>query len=346
MTHKLIAAFLFALSRDAHPGRTILGSQRPPNLIKENVEMTQYRIRFAFALVLCALTLAGCQSDVTLSKAVRKGDTLLVSLGNADPNGEYSNINNTLIRESDVSASIFDSGWVTHPVKVRQVFRVFGDPTAVNARARGKAQWMAVIDLVNPTGSGKPNLALGAAALILRSPAFKEQQVVQTEIISGVGTPQDFVTQNDPGDLGIDKLQFVKPAKQALVSVSGTLPQDTRLAGAEYRFNIPDIHAVDWLSNRLEAASPAKLSSEQQVHFEFSREEREAPIGTDVMVVLTSPEGVNQDELAAFNFVMLSDLDNIANNPSYWQEHFSGAVFYDTDGREIATLGQTIGENE
>jgi hypothetical protein len=308
--------------------------------------MKQHGIRFTFCVVLCVLALTGCQSDVTLSKAVRKGDTLVVSLGNADPNGEYSNLTRTLIRESDISASIFDSGWVTHPVKVRQVFRVFGDPTAVNTKARGKAQWMAVIDLVNPTGSGKPNLALGSAALVLRSPAFKEQQVVQTEIISGVGTPQDFITQNDPGELGLDKLQFVQPAKQALVSVSGTLPQGIKLAGAEYRFNIPDVHALDWLLNRLEAAAPAKLSSEQQVHFEFSRQEREAPIGTDVLVVLTSTEGVIQEELAAFNFVMLSDLDNIANNPSYWQDHFSGAVFYDTDGQEIATLGQVIGENE
>ncbi|CAA0092876.1 Uncharacterised protein [Halioglobus japonicus] len=308
--------------------------------------MKLHPIRFACGLLLCVLAITGCQSDVTLSKAVRKGDSLVVSLGNADPNGEYSNINNTLIRENDISASIFDNGWVTHPVKVRQVFRVYGDPTAINAKARGKAQWMAVIDLVNPTGSGKPNLALGAAALILKSPAFKEPQVIRTDIISGVGTPHSFISQNDPGNLGLDKLEFVKPAKQALVTVSGTLPQHTKLAGAEFRFNIPDVHSTDLLLNRLEAAAPAKLPSEQQVHFEFSRQEREAPLGTDVLVVLTSTEGVDQADLAAFNFVMLSDIDDIANTPNYWQDHFSGAAFYDTDGQEIASLGHLIGESE
>ncbi|MCB1687208.1 MAG: hypothetical protein KDI33_01905 [Halioglobus sp.] len=308
--------------------------------------MKNHGIRFVGGLLLCVLVLAGCQSDVTLSKAVRKGDTLVVSLGNADPNGEYSNLNNALIREADVSAEIFDSSWATHPVKVRHVFRVYGDPTAVDAKARGQAQWMAVIDLVNPTGAGKPNLAIGAAALILKSAAFNEPQIVQTEIINGVGTPHNFISQNEPVDLGLDKLAFVKPAKQALVSVNGTLPPGVRLAGAEYRFNIPDVHTFDALLNRLEAAAPAKLATNRQIHFEFSRSEREAPSGTDVLVVLTSTEGVDQADLSAFNFVMLSDIDAIANSASYWQDHFSGAAYYDTDGQEIASLGHQIGENE
>jgi hypothetical protein len=308
--------------------------------------MKNHRIRFISGLLLCVLALAGCQSDVTLSKVVRKGDTVVVSLGDADPNGQHSNLKSTLVRKNDIIAAILDSNWVAHPVKVRHVFRVYGDPTAVNQNARGQAQWMAVVDLVNPTGPGKPNLAIGNAALILDSEKFDEPQVVKTEIIAGVGTPHEFISQNEPADFGLDKLEFIKPAKQALVRVGGTLPQGVKLAGAAYRFDIPDVHAFDALLNRIEAAAAAKLPSDQQIYFEFKRTERQAPQGTDVLVVLTSTEGLDQANLSAFNFVMISDLDDIANNDTYWQDHVSGATFYDTDGQEIANLMHQIGENE
>lgn len=307
--------------------------------------MNHHGIIYTFGMLIAVFSLTACQSDITLSKAVRRGDTVVVSLGNADPNGEYSNITTTLVREEDISASVRDSNSVTHPVRVRHVFRVYGDPTAVDARARQKAQWMAVIDLVNPTGSGKPHLALGAATLTLQSTAFIAPHIIRTEIISGVGSPHDLVSQNDPGDFGVDKIQFAKPAKQALIEVAGTLPQNTKLAGAEFRFSIPDVHGMDLFLNRLEPAAPAKLPSSQPVHLEFSRQEREAPTGTDVVVALTSTEGVDQSGLAAFNFVMLSDFGTIGDNPTYWQQHFSSAAFYDTEGQEIAGLTHVISEN-
>ena len=303
-------------------------------------------IRLIGGLLLCVLALAGCQSDITLPNTVRKGDSIVVSLGDADPNGEYSNLNSVLVRKGDIIAKILDSNWEAHPVKVRHVFRVYGDPTAVNAKARGQAQWMAIVDLVNPTGSGKPGLAIGNGALVLDSEKFYEPHVVKTRIVAGVGTPHDFISQNEPGDLGLDKLEFVKPARQALVSVSGTLTHGAKLAGAEYRFDIPDVHAFDILLNRLEAAAPAKLPSKHQIYFEFKRTERQAPVGTEIRVALKSSEGVNEDDLSAFNFVMISDLNTVANNSAYWQEHFSGATFYDTEGQEIASLMHNIGKNE
>jgi hypothetical protein len=64
------------------------------------------------------------------------------------------------------------------------------------------------------------------------------------------------------------------------------------------------------------------------------------------LVVLTATEGVDQENLSTFNFVMISDLNTIANNATYWQDHFSEATFYDTDGQEIANLMHQIGKNE
>lgn len=308
--------------------------------------MQNHGIRVISCLMVSLLILSGCQSDITLSSAVRKGDTVVVSLGDANPNGPDANVNSTLLRETDISAKILDSGWILNPVKVRHVFRVYGDPTAVNGKARGQAQWMAVIDLVNPVNNTKPNLALGNAALILESGKFKEQQVVKTEILTGSGTPHPFISQNEPSQFNIDKLTFVKPAKQALVRVSGTLPQGVRLAGAEYQFDIPAVHTLNILAERVEAVAPAKLPATQQVYFEFNRKERQAPVGTDVLVALTSTEGVDQANLSAFDFVMTSDQLAISNNPSYWKSKLMRATFYSTDGQEIAGLIGNVGTSE
>jgi hypothetical protein len=308
--------------------------------------MQNHGIRLVSIVMVSLLILGGCQSDITLSRAVRKGDTVVVSLGDADPNGAYSNVNTTLLREADISAKILDSGWILSPVKVRHVFRVYGDPTAVNGKARGQAQWMAVIDLVNPVNNTKPNLALGNAALLLESTKFKDKQVIKTEILDGSGTPHPFISQNEPTELGIDKLAFVKPAKQALVRVSGTLPQGVKLAGAEYHFDIPAVHTLAFPAERMEAVAPAKLPANQQVYFEFRRKERQAPVGTDVLVALTSTDGVDQANLSAFDFVLTSDQESISSNPSYWQSKLVSATFYNTDGQEIAGLIGNVGTSE
>jgi hypothetical protein len=314
--------------------------------VKENRTMQNHGIRFVSTILVSFLILGGCQSDLTVSTAVRKGDTVVVSLGDADPNGAYSNVTSTLLRESDISAKILDSGWILNPVKVRHVFRVYGDPTAVSGKARGQAQWMAVIDLVHPVNNTKPNLALGNAALVLESAKFKDNQVIKTEILNGSGTPHPFVSQNEPTELGIDKLTFVKPAKQALVRVSGTLPQGVKLAGAEYEFDIPAVHTLNILAERVEAVAPAKLPANQQVYFEFRRNERQAPVGTEVLVALTSTDGVDQANLSAFDFVMTSDQEAISNTPNYWQSKLMRATFYSTEGEEIAGLTGSVGSNE
>ena len=307
--------------------------------------MNNHGIRLVGLLSFCVVLISGCQSDISLSRALRTGDTLVVSLGDADPDGKNTNVTSTLIRDTDVTAELVDNSYRTHSVKVRHVFRVYGDPTAVNSKARDQAQWMAVIDLVDPISGVAPSLALGNGIIRLHSGKFVALQTVKTTIITGRGTPHPFISKNEPTYLGLDKLAFLKPAKQALVSVSGTLPQDVKLAGAEYRFDVPAVHSTDFIGDRVEAVAPAKLPANQQIYFEFMRTEREAPIGTDVRVVVTSTKGVDQANLSAFNFVMTSDLETISSNPNYWKNKLVGATFYDTDGQEIAGLTGLIGQN-
>jgi hypothetical protein len=307
--------------------------------------MKIYGVRFLICLLLSVFLLGGCQSDITLSRAVRTGDTLVVSLGDANPDGPDSNITTTLLRKSDVTADVVDNSYTVHPVSVRHLFRVYGDPTATNSRARGQAQWMAVIDLVNPLTQAAPTLALGNGVVRLHSSKFNELQSVRTTIITGSGSPHPFITKNEPSYLGLDKLEFVTPAKQSLVTVSGTLPQEVKLAGAEYRFDVPAVHTINYIGDRIEAVAPAKLPSSQQISFEFKRTERQAPVGTDVLVALTSTEGVDQAGMAAFNFVMTSDMEDISDNADYWESKLVGAKFYDTQGQEIAGLTGHVGKN-
>ena len=49
--------------------------------------MNSNGLRRIGGLLLSLIILAGCQSDLTLSRAVRTGDTLIVSLGDANPAG-------------------------------------------------------------------------------------------------------------------------------------------------------------------------------------------------------------------------------------------------------------------
>lgn len=312
--------------------------------------MNNQGMRWICGLLLSLFILGGCQSDITLSQSVRTGETITVSLGDANPNGSLSNINTNLLRDGDVTAVLTDFNTMPHDVTVRHLFRVYGDPTAKNGAVRGQAQWMAVIDLIDPATQNAPVIGAGDATLVLSSSKFDNDHTINTHILSGTApATHPFIGQDDNTGLGLDKIDLAKPAKQSLVSVTGTLPANTKLAGAEYQFTIPDTHFTSF-GFRFEAVVPAKLPSgpDRQMLFEFDREEQTSPNSTDVRVVITSTEGVEQAELSAFDFVLTSEQDPISNSSTYWQTHMASATvkYYDTEGSEIAALSRVVGSNE
>lgn len=316
--------------------------------------MKTQEARLLFCLCAFLIFLSGCQSDVTLSRAVRSGDTVTVSLGDAEPTGSDSNLTpgTNIVRDTDIAASITDQGMATFDISVKQVFRVLPDPTANQGVVRNRSQWMATIDLISPNSGQAPSLALGDAVITLQSAKFKQPHLINTEILAGVGTPHRFVSQNEEsygaGVLDINKLDYITPALQALVSVSGTLPAGVTLAGAEYRFAIPNVSVSNPLSptGRNEAALPTKLPTAKQVSFEYQKTQRTSPEGTDVLIVLTSPNGLEQLELSAFNFVMTTEQGAINHNLQYWNQNFVGAEFYDTEGQAIDELAGLVGSTQ
>lgn len=317
--------------------------------------MDNQKIRVAGYICALLIFVAGCQSDITLSSAVRTGDTVTVSLGDADPTGLDSNLMLTtnIVRKGDITATITDHSLATFPISVRHVFRVLPDPTANDGIVRNRSQWMAAIDLIDPNSEEAPVLALGDATITLQSGKFKQPHVITTEILAGDGTPHPFTGQNEPSSLppqfqNLDKLDAVTPALQALVSINGTLPSGVKLAGAEYRFSIPNVDVPNLADpvNGDEAALPAKLPTTKQVNFEYNKTEQASPVGTDILIVLTSSKGLEQSDLTAFNFVMTTEQDVINSNLQYWNQHFVDAEFYDTSGQPIPELSALVGSTE
>jgi len=287
---------------------------------------------------LCLAAFSGCQSMATLSMAARSGDTVLVGLSGEAGEG-ITNTTYEILRAEDVSASITDSSGTTVNVTVRQVFRVYADPTA-NVFAANKGQWLAVIDLVNGSGNPVP-LSTGAATLNLSSPKLIDNLAVDTTILAGTGSPHPFTgIEND-----LDKVPWLSPAEQALVTVSGET--GGALVGAvQYQFTVDAEPLVTNSGNILSAIEGAKLVGRRDISF-MSWSNPNPGGGTDLHVVMTAPDGVRKNQLKNFDMALLAGRLKREDDPTnYFEGSLKSALFYDTEGALISGLGVTVGEVE
>ncbi|MFC4879137.1 hypothetical protein [Microbulbifer halophilus] len=121
---------------------------------------------------------------------------------------------------------------------MRQVFKIYADPTSKVRQENPNALWLAAIDLVDPLSSAAPALASGTASLTLTAPDyFASDKTVSLEVVPGLGSPKEL------SDLNLDP-DTIEPAPQALASVTGNLA-DHKLAAVEHRFVIPHTSNVD-----------------------------------------------------------------------------------------------------
>lgn len=200
--------------------------------------------RYAFLLVvlLVALQLTGCASMQSLSNYARSGDTVTVSLGGTDSNALIP-----ILKKEDVNATITDADGNTYPVKVRNVFRVYSDPTShFNYRSPAsnnrfetyvypdQGQWMAVLDLVDPTTDQPLTLASGAATLAIDSAGLTPRvdypgygwpwtngnlSSIAIEILAGTGAKNPL---NYLAPLSFSPLDSLEPQPQVEVTATGT----------------------------------------------------------------------------------------------------------------------------
>ena len=310
------------------------------------------RLRYAGALILTLLLIAGCSGRATLSQAVRSGDTVLVALESSQPGGRFGfegRVTSHMLRESDVTATISDSNLVQHTAKIRRLFRIYADPTAVSPYAAGEGEWMAVVDLVDSQGTPLA-MTTGMASLVLSSPHLSSDIVMDIEILPGTGSPhagniRDGYALIDPF---LDYSAFLVPGPQASVSISGSLLPGEKLIAAEYVFEFPDVAVTAQTAFgpvEQQAGFPVKLPlNNSGVYFDYKSELLGGQAGTRVTVMLSAPRGLAQpNHFRRFDFVMISEQAAINAQADYWQTSLVSSVFYDELGNELGSLAANVG---
>lgn len=285
----------------------------------------------------CMVAIAGCQSAATLSLEVRSGGTVLVGLS-GEAGQAFTNTTAEIIRTEDVSASITDSAGTTAAVRVRNVFRVYGDPTA-NDFAANKGQWLAVIDLID---SARQPLAFneGPATLNIQSSKLVRALSVNTTILGGTGSLHPLTGAEN----GFNKLPWLAPAKQALVSVTGN-PGQQRIGAVQYQFNVDRVPQESGKTT-LSAIEGIKLQGRRDISF-LSWSSPGGSGGTDLHVVMTAPDGVARNQLKELDMALVAGLINREANPAnYFTGSLQSARFYDTDGELISGLNAQVGQVE
>jgi hypothetical protein len=193
------------------------------------------RIRIKVLILLVApLTIIGCASQQPLSSYARTGDTVMVSLGGTDTNALVP-----VLRKENITATITDSANNAYPIKVRNVFRVFSDPTSKYGYSSPKnfnlneaeleewvpsnmGLWMAVVDLVDPNSGQLLPLATGPGKLSIASPELApwidysgfgwswsngNLTVIPIEILPGTGSPNPLNHMQPVSHFPLDSLE-------------------------------------------------------------------------------------------------------------------------------------------
>ncbi|WP_444940662.1 hypothetical protein ACJJI3_19615 [Microbulbifer sp. ZKSA004] len=276
--------------------------------------------------------LAGCKEEA-LTSTVRTGDTVIISLSADDLSESGDTSGSAILRVEQLSASLVDAADTEHTVQVRQVFRVYADPTSEVQQMENTGLWLAAIDLVDPLSSSAPTLASGTAELILSAPGyFDGDKVVTVEVVAGLGTPKTF------SDLSLSA-EAIEPAPQALAFVSGSL-EGHLLAAVQHQFTIPHSDTLDTDSGAvLKAALVKKLPGQEAVNLNVTATASESGT-TEVQVYLTAVEGLSESQMSEFNIALISQIDAANAQSDYWSQHYSGSQYFDTEGNRLSLSTQ------
>ncbi|MGI9288121.1 MAG: hypothetical protein ACR2P1_22240 [Pseudomonadales bacterium] len=286
------------------------------------------------AALLVAVVLAGCQSAATLSTAIRTGDTFIVGLS-GEPEALMPNTAAEVIRVDDLTATITDSAGNSSPVRVRSVFRVFGDPTATSLAAN-QGQWIAVIDLVDDA-SVPLDLSIGNATLNISSPKLTQPLAIATTILTGTGVPHPLLGKETSGE----KLANLVPSQQALVSVAGGL-NGALLGAVQYQFFVTQEPIPTGLG-KLSAIGAVKLQGRRDIAYQSWVTPAPAG-GTNLTVIMTAPDGVAEADLHHLDIALIAGAISVADDPdSYFSGSLQEALFFDIDGAKLDGLQATVG---
>lgn len=223
--------------------------------------LTNGRLLRILSLITLAWVNAGCVGQQTFSNTARTGDTIMVALG-----GSSSHQTSSFVNKSNVQVTVIDSSGASYPVKLRNLFKLYPDPTsrlnygttydASQAppwlsryyRTPNQGEWVAIIDLTNPTTGALLPLQSGPATLAVSSPDLKDSvlafnasdtdgdlQQIAINIIPGTGSPHPFNSYADPSALeALPQIQISFDASKITDTLSTDISTATIIGAIEF----------------------------------------------------------------------------------------------------------------
>lgn len=248
----IITRFTCCIDIFSHPRKQEIGRRL---IMKINRQNTRY-----WSLLAGTLLIVACASQQPLSNYARTGDTVMVSLGGTDTNALAP-----VLRKENITASITDSTNNVYPVKVRNVFRVYSDPTSKYGYSSPKnvnsnegeweewvpsnmGLWMAIIDLLDPNTGQLPSLAIGRGKLSISSPELTpwvdypgwgwtwpngNLDAIPIEIVPGTGSPNPLNYMQPVTHYPLDSLE---PNPQIEVRAAVPAEFNTVIGGGTFVF--------------------------------------------------------------------------------------------------------------
>ncbi|MHB1950554.1 MAG: hypothetical protein ACYCQK_03675 [Acidiferrobacteraceae bacterium] len=297
--------------------------------------------------------LAGCAGIQTLSNYARTGDTVSMAVGPTAPG--------LFIRQEQATVTLIDSANVSHPVTLRDLFRVYADPTSSysirSVKNQGwsnppyeqlstpyEGQWIAVVDLVDPSTGSPPALATGSAQLTFSSPVTGTVTSTLT-ILPGTGALNPMATS--PYVQGYRPLDALVPMPQVTVTPSTT--PSVPLGGGTFTFDYVTANFTNGSAN----TTPTVVLTSPDHNIELSSEQQALSNGdTQITVSILNPHGFQTDNstssgpaeqmslLRDLKFVIVWDksLTNITD--TNWQNSLwlVSGHYFDLNGAPVSGL--------
>ncbi len=312
----------------------------------------------------------GCASMQPLSNYARTGDTVAISLGGTD-----SNALAPVLKKENITVTIKDAANSVYPVKVRNVFRVYSDPTSgydyyaplPNSGSYDAyvpahmGQWMAIIDLVDPTSGNPPALATGSATLSVASPQLQNWvdypgwgwtwtngnlSSIPIQILPGTGSANPMNYQQP---ITFAPLGELEPRPQVEVSVSGT--PSTLIGGGSFTFSY-----VTANFGTAQGQRPLVTTTTPDPNVQLASNYVDQANGTTLITVLISnPHGFNVDNsktglavgrsmLRSLRFDIMWGNPATTINDTNWQQSLQlvSSQYYNLSGNPMAELSPVL----
>ena len=321
------------------------------------------------AALLAAMLLCSCASMQPLSNYARSGDTVMISLG-----GTESNVLVPVLKKENLAVTITDALSNSYAVKVRNVFRVNGDPTSGYAFRSPtttliydsyvdphQGLWLAVLDLVDPVSEAPIPLATGNATLAVSSPEIQNWydhsgfgwpwtngnlSNIPIEILAGTGAPNPM---NYLGPVSSAPMNSTGPNPQVEVTASGSAT--TPIGGGTFVFQFQNADFGGLLTR------PRAVVTVPDPNVQIMSEVVDQGDGTSLLtVVILNPHGFKQDNnkgldvvagkslRRSLRFSLVWSSQNAVVNDANWQNSLQlvSGEYFDLDGVSLPVLTPTL----